>query len=207
MPKASNTDPRVDAYIASAATFARPILRHLRKLVREEVPEAQETIKWRTPTFVLDGHIFCGIAAFKAHCAFMFWHKGMEEVLGPVAESAPTAYGNLGRVTTLDELPSEKRMRTYLRKAAALHASGAPARPREKKKPSPPAKVPNDLTAGMKKNRAAAATFAKLPPSGKREYVEWITQAKRDETRQKRVATALEWLAEGKSRNWKYENC
>jgi uncharacterized protein YdeI (YjbR/CyaY-like superfamily) len=207
MTKSGNTDPRVDAYIAKAAPFAQPVLEHLRRLVHSEVPEAQETIKWRLPTFVVDGRIFCGMAAFKAHCAFMFWHKEMEAVLGPVAEAAPTAYGNLGRVTKVEDLPSKKRMRGYLRKAAELHASGVPARPREKKAPAAPPKVPSDLAAGMKKNRSAAATFAKLPPSGKRDYVEWITGAKRDETRRKRLATALEWLAEGKSRNWKYENC
>jgi uncharacterized protein YdeI (YjbR/CyaY-like superfamily) len=202
-----NTDPRVDAYIAKAAPFAQPILRHLRKLVRTEVPEAEETLKWKLPSYVLRGQILCGFAAFKAHCTFMFWHKDMEAVLGPVAESAPTAMGNLGRVTSLDDLPAEKKMRGYLRKAAALNESGAPARPREKKAPSAPAKVPSDLAAGMKKNRAAAATFEKLPPSGRKDYIQWITEAKRDETRQKRLATALEWLAEGKSRNWKYESC
>lgn len=207
MKNAEKTDPRVDAYIAGAAPFAQPILKHLRKLVHQEVPQAEETLKWRLPTFVLDGQILCGMAAFKAHCAFMFWHKDMEAVLGPVAEAAPTAYGNLGRVTSLEGLPSEKRMRGYLRKAAEIHASGVPARPRAKKASSAPAKVPSDLAAGMKKNRAAAETFAKLPPSGRKEYIEWIIEAKRDETRKKRVATALAWLAEGKSRNWKYENC
>jgi uncharacterized protein YdeI (YjbR/CyaY-like superfamily) len=206
MSQSPKTDPRVDAYVEKAAPFARPILKHLRRLVHE-VPGVEETLKWRLPTFVLDGRILCGMAAFKAHCAFMFWHKGMEAVLGPVAESAPTAYGNLGRVTSLEDLPSEKRMRGYLRKAAEIQSSGTPARPREKKTPSQPAQIPGDLAAGMKKNRKAAATFAKLPPSGKREYVEWIIEAKRDETRRKRVVTALEWLAEGKSRNWKYEQC
>ena len=115
--------------------------------------------------------------------------------------------GSLGRITSLDDLPSDKKMLGYIKKAAALNESDAPARPRSARRSAAPLEVPADLAAALKKNKAAAASFEKFSPSHRREYIEWITEAKRDETRLKRLATTLEWLAEGKSRNWKYENC
>lgn len=202
----TNTDPRIDAYIGKAAGFAKPILRHLRKLVRGACPEAEETMKWSSPAFVYRGKILCGMAAFKEHCTFGFWHQGMSVVLGADGEKSDAAMGSFGRVTSLDDLPSDSKMERYIRKAAALNESAAPARPRPAKRPAAPLAVPEDLAAGLKKNRAAAATFEKFSPSRRKEYIEWVTEAKRDETRQKRLATTLEWLAEGKSRNWKYEN-
>jgi uncharacterized protein YdeI (YjbR/CyaY-like superfamily) len=202
-----NTDPRIDSHIAKAAGFAKPILRHLRKLVHEACPEAEETVKWSSPTFVYRGRILCGMAAFQSHCTFGFWHQEMEAVLGADGEKADTAMGSFGRITTLDELPPDKTMLRYVKKAAELNESDAPARPRPPKRPAAPLIVPKDLAAALKKNKAAAASFEKFSPSHRKEYIEWIKEAKRDETRQKRLATTLEWLAEGKSRNWKYENC
>ena len=202
-----NTDPRIDAYIAKSADFAKPVLRHLRKLVHEGCPEAEETMKWSHPSFMCGGKILCGMAAFKAHCTFGFWHKGMEAVLGSDGANAGEAMGSLGRITGVDGLPAERTMLRYIRKAAALNESDAPGRPRPAGKPAPALKVPADLAAALKKNRKAAATFEDFSKSHRNEYVDWITEAKRDETRAKRLATALEWLAEGKSRNWKYEKC
>ncbi|HYR47006.1 MAG TPA: YdeI/OmpD-associated family protein [Thermoanaerobaculia bacterium] len=202
-----NTDPRIDSFIAKSAGFAKPILRHLRKLVHEACPDCEETLKWSAPTFMYAGRIMCGMAAFKEHCAFIFWHQGMEKVLGPDGDKSVTAMGSLGRITSLEDLPSDKKMIGYLRKAAALNESGTPARPRPKKRPAARLVVPEDLAAGLKKNKAAAATFEEFSPSHRKEYIEWITEARRDETRQKRLSTTLAWLAEGKSRNWKYENC
>jgi len=201
------TDPRVDAYIGKAAGFAKPILTHLRKLVREACPEAEETMKWSMPSFVYRGKILGGMAAFKEHCTFGFWHQGMSAVLGGDAQKPDSAMRSFGRVTSVNDLPSDKKMALYIRKAAALNESDAPARPRPAKRPVAPLVVPEDLAAGLKKNKAAAATFEKFSPSNRKEYIDWITEAKRDETRQKRLATTLEWLAKGKSRNWKYENC
>ena len=202
-----NTDPRIDAYVANAEGFARPILRHLRKLVHEACPDVEETLKWSTPAFVYRGKIMAGMAAFKGHCTFGFWHQGMSAVLGPDGDKEATAMGSFGRVTSLDDLPSDRALARYIRKAAELNESDAPARPRPARRPAAPLAVPEDLAAGLKKNRAAAASFEKFSPSHRKEYIEWITEAKRDETRQKRLATTLEWLAEGKTRNWKYENC
>ena len=202
-----NTDPRFDPYIAKAAPFAKPILRHLRKLVHETVPDVEETMKWSMPSFVYGGKILCGMAAFKQHCTFGFWHQGITAVLSADGEKADSAMGAFGRVTSLEDLPSDRKMARYIKRAAELNESDAPARPRPKKGPAAPVAVPRDLAAALKKNRAASVTFEKFSPSKRREYVEWITEAKRDETRQQRLATTVEWLVEGKSRNWKYENC
>jgi uncharacterized protein YdeI (YjbR/CyaY-like superfamily) len=202
----SKTDPRIDAYIAKSREFARPILRHLRKLVHEACPEARETLKWSSPSWMYEGKILCGMAAFKEHAGFIFWHQGMIDVLGADGDKSDTAMGSLGRITSLEALPSDKKMAKYIR-AAALTESGAPSRPRQAKKRAAPLAVPGDLQARLQKNKAAAKTFEAFSPSARKEYIEWITEAKQDATRQKRLATTIEWLAEGKRRNWKYENC
>lgn len=203
----SKFDPRIDAYIAKSAAFAQPILKHLRELVHKACPEVVETVKWSMPHFEHAGSNLCGMAAFKAHCSFGFWHQGMTAILRQDGIDGESAMGSFGRITSLKDLPADKAMLRYIGAAAKLTASGQPARP---KRPSGPAKelpVPADLAAGLKKNKAAAKAFSDFSPSHRKEYIEWITEAKRDETRQKRLATTLEWLAEGKSRNWKYENC
>jgi uncharacterized protein YdeI (YjbR/CyaY-like superfamily) len=198
------TDPRVDDYIAKSAEFARPILRHLRALVHEACPAAQETIQWGRPSFTYHG-ILCGLAGFKAHCAFGFWRRGMTDVIGRDGGKAEQAMGSLGRIMSLADLPGDRAMLGYIRQAAKLNEAGGPARP--KPKPKKPLPVPADLAAALKKNVKAAKVFADFNPSPRREYIEWITEAKRLETRQKRVATTIQWLASGKRRNWKYENC
>jgi uncharacterized protein YdeI (YjbR/CyaY-like superfamily) len=206
-PMKNHTDPRIDAYIAKSADFAQPILEHLRALVHQACPQAEETLKWSAPSFMYGGQILCGMAAFKAHCIFGFWHKGMEAVLAADGHEEKHAMMAFGRVTSLKDLPGEKVLIRYIRQAAKLNESDEPARPRPKSKPKPELPVPDGLAAALKKNKAAAATFKGFSPSCRREYVEWIADAKRDETRQKRIATAVEWLAEGKQRNWKYMNC
>ena len=200
-----NLDSRVDAYIAKSADFAQPILTHLRKVVHAACPAATETIKWGFPNFEYHGRLLCSMAAFKAHCAFGFWHRGMEAILAADGAKAETAMGSLGRIASVADLPGEKTMARYIREAAKLNESGTAARPAAK--PRRALAVPADLAAALKKNKVAAATFEKFSASHRRDYIEWITEAKREETRGKRLATTLEWLAEGKSRNWKYENC
>jgi uncharacterized protein YdeI (YjbR/CyaY-like superfamily) len=204
----SSLDPRIDAYLAKSADFARPILSHLRACVHRGCPDATETIKWGMPHFEHAGAILCGMAAFKAHCTFGFWHQDMEEILGASGKNGDTAMGSFGRITTLADLPDERTMIRFIKAAAKLNESGAPGRPRATaKRTRKELAVPADLAAALKKNRTAAVTFAGFSPSHRREYIDWITGAKREETRSKRLATTLEWLAEGKSRNWKYENC
>lgn len=202
---APKPDPRIDAYIAKAAPFAQPILRHLRELVHTGCPEAQETMKWSMPHFTHGGGILCSMSAFKAHCAFGFWHRGMNAIIAKDGIDAEAAMGDFGRITSLADLPDDRKMIRYIREAAKLNESDAPARPPPKPKQVLP--VPADLAAALKTNKKAAAAFGAFSPSHRREYIEWITEAKRVETRQKRLATTLVWLAAGKPRNWQYLNC
>ena len=196
-------DPRVDAYIANAAEFAKPILTHIRDVVHDACPGVEEDLKWSTPSFMYKG-ILCGMAAFKQHCTFGFW-KG-ELVVGRASAADERAMGQFGRITGLAGLPSRKALTAYIRKAAKLNEEGI--KPvRAKPKPRPEAAMPEDFATALKRNRKAAATFAAFSPSQRREYIEWIVEAKREETRAKRLAQAIEWIAEGKARNWKYEKC
>jgi uncharacterized protein YdeI (YjbR/CyaY-like superfamily) len=200
------TDPRIDAYIAAAAPFAQPILRHLRKLVHAGCPGVIETVKWSSPSFGFGGKILCFMAAFKAHVSFGFWNREMEKIIARDRGTVEGAMGQLGRITVLSDLPADRTLLGYIKQAAALTTSAAPTRPRAKVAKPPPS-LPRDLAAALKKSKKAAATFAAFPPSCRREYIEWITEAKRPDTRATRLATTLAWLAEGKRRNWKYENC
>jgi uncharacterized protein YdeI (YjbR/CyaY-like superfamily) len=193
-------DPRIDAYIAKAAAFARPILKHLRKVVHAGCPEVEETIKWGMPHFEYKGPL-CGMAAFKQHCSFGFW-KG-ELVIEGRAKGAE-AMGQFGRLTALADLPSEKLLVGYIRKAADLNEAGIKRPSPAKAKVKKALEVPDYFQAALTKNRKAQQTFEGFSPSHRKEYVEWITEAKREETRAQRIKTAIEWLAQGKSRNWKY---
>lgn len=201
MPK----DKRIDAYIARSAAFAQPILQHVRRLVHAGCPEAVETIKWSMPSFMYRGKILCGVAAFKAHAIFGFWHQGMQKLLEKEFGRSMEAMGLMGRITSPADLPDDKTMLRFIQTAVKLHDTGMPARPKPKPKPALP--VPADLAAALKKNKKAAATWKKFSPSARREYIEWITEAKRAETRATRLATTIEWVAAGKPRNWKYMNC
>jgi uncharacterized protein YdeI (YjbR/CyaY-like superfamily) len=198
-PRMPTKDPRIDAYIANAAPFAKPILQHLRKLVHAGCPEVEETVKWKNPSFSYNG-LMCGMAAFKEHCAFGFWKH--ELVVGDAGSR--DAMGSLGRITSLDDLPPDRTLIGYVKKAAALNESGVKVA-RRASTPKPAVRVPGDLATALRKNPAARRRFDDFSPSHRREYVEWVTDAKTDATRQKRLATALEWIAEGKGRNWKYE--
>jgi uncharacterized protein YdeI (YjbR/CyaY-like superfamily) len=197
-------DPRIDAYIAKSAEFARPILTHLREVVHAACPDVEETMKWSFPHFQYRG-MLCSMAAFKEHCAFGFWKSSL--VLGEGAE-ADGAMGQFGRITTLKDLPSKKVLAGYIKKAMELNEAGVKSPTRSKPKaPRPEAVVPDDLAAALAASPAARATFDGFPPSHRREYVEWITEAKTSATRTRRLETAIQWMAEGKSRNWKYSNC
>ena len=192
------TDPRVDDYIAKAADFARPILIELRARVHRVLPEAEEGIKWGMPHFLLGGKNVAGMSAFKAHCAFI--------VHG--AEKEGDAMGQCGRIETIDDLPDEAVMAQALNAARErIVQHGSATKGRGKPAPKPEIPMPDYFATALAAIPKARATFDALAPSHRREYLEWITEAKREATREKRVATALEWLAEGKKRNWKYENC
>lgn len=195
-------DPRVDAYIDKSADFAKPILTHIRKLVHKACPEITETMKWSFPHFDHKGTV-CSMASFKQHCAFGFWKQSlMEQDAFPTEK---TAMGSFGRITSVKDLPPDKVMTGLIRQAVELNEKGVKVvrKPVEKKE----LVVPKDLTAALSKNKTAKATFDKFAYSHKKEYLQWIEEAKTEATRNKRLATTVEWLSEGKSRNWKYENC
>lgn len=208
----SELDPRIDAYIEKAQPFAQPILSHLRKLMHKGCPGLEETIKWSHPFFVYHGTIMAHMAAFKEHCAFGFWGEEIAAVLHSAGAVQNGAMGTLGRITSVKELPAEKVMLGWVREAASFidsgqHTSPIAARRKVVKAPKPAPKPSPEFAAALKKNKKAAAVFEGFSPSCKREYVEWIAEAKREETRDKRIATAVEWIAEGRQRNWKYQNC
>ena len=194
-------DPRIDAYIEKSADFAQPILQHLRAAVHEACPEVEETIKWGFPHFMYHG-MFCSMAAFKQHCAFGFWKaKQMAEL----SETPGTAMGDFGRITRIRDLPGKAAMKRLIRQAMQLNAnpvSEPAAKTKRVAKPAPAA--PEVFLKALAKNRKAWTTFENFSPSHQREYIEWILEAKREETVKKRIDASIEMLSEGKARNWKY---
>lgn len=191
-------DPRIDAYIQEAAAFAQPILRHLRAVVHEACPDVEEAIKWGAPAFLFRGKLMCSMAAFKRHAAFGFWNRG---VAG--SRASDDAMGQFGRLTRVGDLPAKRELARRVRAAMAAIEQGAPrARtPRAR----PPLCMPDDFAAALDANAGAKAAFEAFAPSHRREYLGWILEAKRAETRARRIAQAIGQLAEGKSRHWKYE--
>ncbi len=196
-------DPRVDAYIAKSAEFARPILKHLRAVVHSACPEVVETVKWGMPSFEHYG-ILCGMAAFKQHATFGLWKHSL--VLESLDGKAREAMGSFGKITTVGDLPSKAVLTRYIKKGVELNEKGVKA-PREKTRPKKPIALHPAFKAALGKSKKALATFEGFPPGAQREYLEWIADAKADDTRARRVAQAVEWLAQGKRRNWKYERC
>jgi uncharacterized protein YdeI (YjbR/CyaY-like superfamily) len=191
-------DKRIDQYIAKSADFAKPILNYLRELVHDICPDCEETLKWNSPTFMYRG-MLCGFAAFKEHATFGFWKH--ELLLG---ERNNEAMGSFGRLTSVKDLPSKKELVALIKKAMKLNEEGLKVQRMRRTQPKAPIPMPVDLETALAKNKKARATFEAFPPSQKREYLEWITEAKTDTTRARRLETAVEWMSEGKVRNWKY---
>ena len=196
-------DARVDVYIAKSPDFARPILTYLRDVVHEACPDLTETMKWSTPTFDHHG-IMCSMAAFKQHCVFGFWKAPLLMLDGkPLVKKMESGAGQFGKLTTVKDLPARSKLLKLVKDAAKLNESGV-AVERAPRAPARPVQVPADLTRALRTNAKARAAFVEFSPSHRREYVEWIVEAKTVETRQRRLETALEWMSEGKPRNWKY---
>lgn len=195
----ATTDPRIDAYIANARPFAQPILKRIRKAVHTGCPDVVETIKWSVPAFEYKGPM-CGMAAFKAHCLWGFWKAALMKTMPK--DPAHKAMGGFGRFESIDELPTEAAMVRMVKEAAALNHAGVKV-PRTVQARTP-LKAPAYMLAAIKKNKKAHATYQALSPSHRREYIEWITDAKTDDTRARRLASAVQWMSEGKSRHWKY---
>lgn len=197
----AKTDPRVDAYIAKSADFAKPILNHLRELAHTACPQVEETLKWSMPHFLHKGILF-GMAAFKHHCMLHFWQGDL--ILGNNArKSHEGGTWQFDRIIALSDLPGDRILLGYIKKAIELNEAGI-KKQAPKRKQSKELVVPDYFVAVLNKNPKAREAFDKFSYSHKQEYVEWITEAKREETRQKRIQTALQWLAKSKPRNWKY---
>ncbi len=197
-------DPRLDDYIKNAKPFAQPILKHLRKLVHEVVPEVEETVKWGMPAFEYKGPIF-GMAAFKEHCAFAFWKSPLMKDADLFRNNkGEGGMGDLGKVKSVDDLPAEKLLKEYLLEAKRLNDQGIKLEKKKQVSTEEP-EIHPEFSKALGKNKAAATFFKSSSPSCRKEYINWINEAKRDETRNTRISTAIEWLAEGKARHWKYE--
>ena len=212
MTTVKNISPKVDAYLGKVQPFALPIMEHLRDLVHKGCPDVEETIKWSRPFFEYRGVILGNMSAFKSHCSFGFWGEEIGAVLREAKVLREDGMGSLGRITDLKDLPSDKRMLGWIRQAAGFidrgeYTSPIAARNKVVKAPKTPVAIAPEFASALQKNKKATAAFAEFSPSCKREYAEWIADAKRPETRNKRIATAIDWIAEGKQRNWKYQNC
>lgn len=191
-------DPRVDSYIDRAAEFAQPILNHIRSIVHRACPDVREAIKWGMPFFTLRGKNLANMAAFKAHAAFGFW-----EGLGVVSPKADEAMGHFGKITALDDLPADDELHALIRTVAKKLETLSQSKPSAKKIVQVP-QLPEDFSAVLVANPAAQETYDAFAPGNKRDYIEWITDAKRQATREKRINQAVDWMAKGKDRNWKY---
>lgn len=196
-------NPQVDAYIAKSADFAKPVLKHLRKLVHGACPQVEEKLKWGMPSFEYKG-LLCGIASFKQHCIFGFWKAALmkDKILMENARSE-TAMGHLGKITSLKDLPSDKKITAWIKEAMKLNENGVKI---QKAKPikEQALAIPEYFVKEVKKNRKAWVTFEAFSASAKKEYIDWVREAKTEETRSKRLSQSIEWMAEGKPRNWKY---
>jgi uncharacterized protein YdeI (YjbR/CyaY-like superfamily) len=196
------TDPRIDAYIGKAQPFARPILEALRARVHAACPDAVETLKWSAPAFTYKGKILAVMAAFKQHAAFNLWHGAQ------VAEGGGDAQGmgQFGKLASVDDLPSKRDFAGLVKAAMKLIDAGESGG-RKTTTPKPTLDTPDDLAAELARNAKARETFEGFPPGKRREYIEWLVEAKREDTRKRRLAQAVEWMSEGKSRHWKYRDC
>jgi hypothetical protein len=194
-------DPRIDAYLDQVQPFALPILKRLREDVHAACPDIVEAVKWGMPHFTLDGKLLCGMAAFKAHCTFGFWER---EGAG---EGKSGAMGDFGRITSLADLPPRPGLRRQIKANAALLRAGAVRAKKPSRAPRTQLEMPADFAAALSRVQPAQQHYAAFPPGKRRDYLEWVLEAKRKDTRVRRIAQAVEWLAEGKSRNWKYESC
>ena len=203
-------DQRIDAYIAKAAPFAKPILVHLRKLIHEACPEVVETLKWSSPCFLYKGGILCGITAFKKHCSFGFWKAAiMQDTDGIPMPTERNAMGPFSKIESLIDLPDDEILKKYIKAAMKLNEDEVklPPRPKPTETQKQELVVPDYFITTLAQDEKAKEIFYNFSYSHKKEYLEWITDAKTDTTRNKRMAQAIAWIKEGKGRNWKYEKC
>lgn len=199
MQKNKTSESPIDSYISKSADFAKPILNYLREVIHKACPDVQEKIKWSFPNFEYKGSL-CYMAAFKEHCAFGFSKANLLDL-----PKSNEGMGDFGKITSIIDLPSEKKLIVLIKKAMKLNEDGIKVTKSRKSNLKKDLEIPEDFLSLLLKNKKAKSVFENFSPSHKREYVEWITEAKREETRQRRIHQAIEWISEGKHRNWKYE--
>ncbi|MEO6404902.1 MAG: YdeI/OmpD-associated family protein [Ferruginibacter sp.] len=195
----------IDDYISKSAVFAQLVLQHFRDLVHNACPDVEEKMKWSFPHFDYKNEMMCSMAAFKQHCAISFW-KGslMKDKKLMENAKAEQSMGHVGRITSLKDLPSDKVLTGYIKEAMKLNDEGIKVlKPVSKEKKT--IEVPDYFLKALSKNKKASQVFEAFAYSHKKEYMQWITEAKTQETRNKRMATAVEWISEGKGRNWRYQ--
>jgi uncharacterized protein YdeI (YjbR/CyaY-like superfamily) len=196
-------DPRIDAYILKSKDFAKPVLIHIRELVHKTCPDVEEKMKWSFPHFDYKGEMMCSMAAFKEHCAFGFWKASLMKDAVKMKDGNEEAMGHYGRITSVKQLPPDKIIIANIKEAMKMNEEGIKL-PAKKKTEIKDVVIPSDLMKALSKNKNAKLAFEKFSPSNKKEYAEWIQEAKTEDTKNKRINTAVEWISEGKSRNWKY---
>ncbi len=200
----STTDSRIDAYIENAQPFAKTILTYLRKIIHETCPDVEEGWKWSFPHFMYKGKILCAFTAFKQHCGFGFWlEKEMKTITELTKDAERTGMFTLGKIRSIDDLPSKVLLKTAIQEAMELTDMGVTLKKAAAEKKE--TEIPAYFSEALNENVEAKKVFENASPSFRKEYIMWITDAKTEATRNKRIAEALEWLSEGKGRNWKYE--
>lgn len=198
-------DTRVDAYIAKQQPFAKEICTRVRAIVHEAAPDITEDIKWGHVAFMHKG-IVCGLAAFKHHVVFHFWKASLLGGSHARRSTDDKTLEQLAKLKSVDELPSKSVIASLVKAAVKLNdgAVKVPKSPMAAKKTKAPLRTPPSLAKALARNAKAKSTYQGFSPSHKREYVEWICDAKSVETRDRRIEQALGWMSEGKPRNWKY---
>ena len=201
---------RVDAYIEKAPEYAKPVLEHLRELIHKTCPDVEESWKWSFPVFLYRDIMMCNMAAFKQHCAFGFWKGAIMQDDEQILElKDKSVMGHLGRIESISDLPPDKILVKYIKVAMRLNEEDikVPRKPKPTEQEKKELVVPDYFIGALKKNKTAQKAFDTFSYSHRKEYIQWFEDAKTTPTRDKRVAQAIEWIAEGKGRNWKYEKC
>ncbi|GAA4198126.1 hypothetical protein GCM10022289_06380 [Pedobacter jeongneungensis] len=199
-----HTIVQVDQYIINSAEFAIPILDHLRNLVHKADARIEEKIKWGMPFFDYKGTV-CHMASFKNHCAFGFWKGSLMKDEYEIFKERSQAMGLLGKITSFEDLPSDEILIAYIQQAIQLNEDNVKLPPKPKSAGKKELIIPEYFMKALSEVPEALAVFQNFSPSNKKDYILWLEEAKTEATKIKRMETTLEWLAEGKTRMWKYK--
>src|SRR5438270_1264994 len=180
----------VNDSLANAPEGTRPILVRLRRIFRQASPKLEEAIKWGVPCYLFKGPVG-GFAAYKQHVSWGLWKsRALNDPEGLLGRGVSVM---AGKITKVSEIPPAAKIIALIEQVIALNEAGI-------KSPKPPEpELPADFAAAMKKAGKAARHYAAFTPARKWQYVNWVTQAKRAETRAKRIEIAVERIGEGKT--------